>query len=158
MCPLLVLCDRLDMLQVHPDSTCDVCLDQYSLSNPAKTPHAIACGHIFCLEYVAGSSSQRRLIELSSLRCLGQLNHPTSCPLCRKAFASDRVKKLHVDRHIPVGREAAMSDAWGFVTRLSRCARSDVDIRTTDELIGEAQQWLEADDHKELVRSSRHIT
>ncbi|KAF8273541.1 hypothetical protein EI94DRAFT_1442328, partial [Lactarius quietus] len=68
------------MLQVHPDSTCDVCLDQYVFSNPAKTPHAIACGHIFCLE------------------CLAHLNHPTNCPLCRKAFGIDRVKKLHVDR------------------------------------------------------------
>ncbi|KAI0254537.1 hypothetical protein BJV78DRAFT_1184946 [Lactifluus subvellereus] len=123
------------MLQVHPDSTCDVCLDQYSFTNIAKTPHAIACGHIFCLE------------------CLGQLNHPTACPLCRKSFGSDRVKKLHVDRHIPGEREAAMPDAWRLVGRLSRCARSDVDIQTTDEMIGEAQQWLEANDHKELVRS-----
>ena len=65
----------------------------------------------------------------------------------------DRVKKLHVDRHVPGEREAAMPDAWNLVRRLARCARSDVDTRTTEELIGEVQRWLEADDHKELVRS-----
>jgi hypothetical protein len=65
----------------------------------------------------------------------------------------DRVKKLHVDRHVPVGREAAMSDAWSLVQRLSRCVRSEVDTRTTEQLIAEAQSWLAADDHKELVRS-----
>jgi len=66
----------------------------------------------------------------------------------------DRVKKLHVDPHVPSGRDAAMPDAWSLIQRLARCARTEVDIRTTDGLIGEAQQWLEADDHKELVRSS----
>jgi hypothetical protein len=45
-----------------------------------------------------------------------------------------------------------MPDAWRVVERLSRCSRSDVDIRTTDERIREAQQWLEANNHKELVR------
>ncbi|KAH9965287.1 hypothetical protein BC827DRAFT_1183650 [Russula dissimulans] len=120
------------MLQVHPDSTCDVCLDQYTFSNTAKTPHAIACGHIFCFE------------------CLAHLNHPTSCPLCRKAFARDRIKKLHVDRHVPGEREAAMPAAWDLVQRLARCARSESPIRTTDDLIGEAQRWLEVDNRKEL--------
>ncbi len=65
----------------------------------------------------------------------------------------DRVKKLHVDRHVPGEREAAMPDAWTLVQRLARCARSEVSIRTTDELIEEAQRWLEAGDHKELVRT-----
>jgi hypothetical protein len=123
------------MLQVHPDSTCDVCLDPYSFSNPAKTPHAIGCGHIFCLE------------------CLAHLNHPTTCPLCRNVFRMDHVKKLHVDPHVPGEREAAMADAWSLVQRLSRCARSEVDTRTSEEVIGEAQRWLEANDRKELVRS-----
>lgn len=66
----------------------------------------------------------------------------------------DRVKKLHVDPHVPRGREAAMPDAWSLIQRLARCARAEVDTRTTEELIGEAQRWLEGDDHKELVRSS----
>jgi len=64
----------------------------------------------------------------------------------------ERVKKLHVDRHVPGEREAAMPDAWNLVRRLARCARGDVDTRTTEELIEEAQRWLEADNHKEVVR------
>lgn len=62
----------------------------------------------------------------------------------------DRVKKLHVDPHVPRGREAAMPDAWSLVQRLARCARSEEDTRPTEELIGEARRWLAADDHKEL--------
>jgi hypothetical protein len=64
----------------------------------------------------------------------------------------DRVKKLHVDRHVPGEREAAMPDAWNLVQRLSRCARSEVSTQATEELIGEAQRWLEAGNRKELVR------
>ncbi len=85
-------------------------------------------------------------------RCLAHLNHPTSCPLCRKAFGIDRVKKLHVDRHVPAAREAAMPGAWSLVQRLARCVRSDVDIQTTEDLIREGRQWLDADNHKELVQ------
>jgi hypothetical protein len=66
----------------------------------------------------------------------------------------DHVKKLHVDPHVPGEREAAMTDAWSLVQRLSRSARSEVDTRTSEEVIGEAQRWLEANDRKELVRSS----
>lgn len=66
----------------------------------------------------------------------------------------DRVKKLHVDPHVPRGREAAMSGAWDLVQRLARCACTEADTRTTEERIRDAQRWLGADDHKELVRSS----
>jgi hypothetical protein len=146
------------MLQIHPDSTCDVCLDHYSFTNTAKTPHAIPCGHIFYYEYVAGNSCLTGTDCTSFPRCLAQLNHPPSCPLCRKTFrAVDHIKKLHVDRPVPGERETAMPDAWRFVERLSRSVRSDVDILTTDELIGEAQRWLETGNHKELVRSSLAI-
>jgi hypothetical protein len=35
-------------LIIHPESTCDICKDEYtSLRGP---PHAIACGHCFCAE------------------------------------------------------------------------------------------------------------
>ncbi|TFK36277.1 hypothetical protein BDQ12DRAFT_654772, partial [Crucibulum laeve] len=67
------------MLVVHPSSCCDICLDPYSWETPECTPHAIPCGHIFCR------------------RCLSHVDPPT-CPLCRKAYTSERFKKLHVDR------------------------------------------------------------
>ncbi|KAI0001157.1 hypothetical protein BJV77DRAFT_262963 [Russula vinacea] len=50
----------------------------------------------------------------------------------------------------PGEREAAMPDAWSLVQRLSRGARSEVSIQTTNELIDEGQRWLEAGNHKEL--------
>ena len=64
----------------------------------------------------------------------------------------DRVKKLHVDPHVPGEREAALPEAWRLVQRLSRCARNEISIQTTDEAIGEAQRWLETGNRKELVR------
>ena len=69
----------------------------------------------------------------------------------------DHVKKLHVDRHVPGGREAAMPDAWSLVQRIARCARSEIDTVTTEGLIREAQRWLESDSHKELVRTTNLI-
>ncbi|KAH9849377.1 hypothetical protein C2E23DRAFT_762103 [Lenzites betulinus] len=67
------------MLLVHPSSQCDVCLDPYTWATPEKSPHAIQCGHIFCLD------------------CLRSVNR-AKCPLCRKAFNPERIKKLHVDK------------------------------------------------------------
>ncbi|KAG2065626.1 hypothetical protein BDR04DRAFT_1032222, partial [Suillus decipiens] len=65
------------VLVVHPASCCDVCLNSYSISSePANSPHAIACGHIFCLT------------------CLRSLS-PSACPLCRKPFQPYRVRKLY---------------------------------------------------------------
>lgn len=69
---------ELGMLVVHPASCCDICLDPYSISSgPDHSPHAIACGHIFCLT------------------CLRSLFSST-CPLCREPFQLNRVKKLYL--------------------------------------------------------------
>jgi hypothetical protein len=46
-----------------------------------------------------------------------------------------------------------MPEAWSLAQRLAECARSEASINTTDELIGRARRWLEAGDHKELVRN-----
>jgi hypothetical protein len=64
----------------------------------------------------------------------------------------NRVKKLHVDRHVPRERETALHDVWTLVQRLSRCARGEVNIQATEELIGGDRRWLEAGTYKELVR------
>ncbi|OBZ78379.1 hypothetical protein A0H81_01986 [Grifola frondosa] len=64
------------MLVLHPTSTCDVCLEGYYGTND---PHAIVCGHIFCL------------------RCLQSLTRQC-CPLCRTSFHPLDVRKLHVDK------------------------------------------------------------
>ena len=65
----------------------------------------------------------------------------------------ERIKKLHIDPHVPGEREAAMPEAWSLAQRLARCARSEASIQATDGLIEEARRWLEAGDHRELVRN-----
>ncbi|KAI9063658.1 hypothetical protein FKP32DRAFT_1571792 [Trametes sanguinea] len=69
-------------LLVHPSSQCDVCLDPYSWTTPDsdKAPHAIQCGHIFCL------------------RCLITVGPRIVCPLCRKPYNKERIKRLVVDK------------------------------------------------------------
>jgi hypothetical protein len=66
------------MLVVHPSSCCDICLDPYSSSDIDTSPHAIECGHIFCLGCLYSFDTSR-------------------CPLCREPFDINRVKKLHVE-------------------------------------------------------------
>ena len=39
------------MLVVMSSSCCDICTEEYAES-PARSPHAIGCGHIFCRSYV----------------------------------------------------------------------------------------------------------
>ncbi|KLO07556.1 hypothetical protein SCHPADRAFT_836520 [Schizopora paradoxa] len=65
------------MLVVHPSSTCDVCLEGYT-GNAKLTPHAIACGHVFCLD------------------CLHHLRQ-LKCPLCRSPFEDSSIRRIHVD-------------------------------------------------------------
>ncbi|PFH48814.1 hypothetical protein AMATHDRAFT_64575 [Amanita thiersii Skay4041] len=67
------------MLVLHPSSRCDICLEAYTQDSPARSPHAIPCGHVFC-----------RLCLLSII--------PPNCPLCRKPYLPDRVKRLIVDK------------------------------------------------------------
>ncbi|KII85511.1 hypothetical protein PLICRDRAFT_318928 [Plicaturopsis crispa FD-325 SS-3] len=64
------------MLVISPSSTCDVCLEGYDGRD--KVPHAIRCGHVFCLT------------------CLESLSH-RHCPLCRVSFYSEDIMKLHID-------------------------------------------------------------
>ncbi|KAJ8689940.1 hypothetical protein PTI98_012793 [Pleurotus ostreatus] len=127
------------MLVLHPSSRCDVCLDPYSWDDAAQSPHAIPCGHIFCKT------------------CLGAVT-PSSCPLCRKAFAPDRIKKLHVDRpeNVDPGQEdetretellRSLSLSWGENT-----PQEDIEALT-----GEVTTFLEnkADDVCIALRKAR---
>ncbi|KAE9399628.1 hypothetical protein BT96DRAFT_820341 [Gymnopus androsaceus JB14] len=68
------------MLIVHPSSQCDVCLDPYSWEEETtlRNPYAIPCGHIFCKLCLESVQSEQ-------------------CPLCRKRFHKEHIKKLHMD-------------------------------------------------------------
>ncbi|KAG2125675.1 hypothetical protein DEU56DRAFT_566103 [Suillus clintonianus] len=116
------------MLVVHPASCCDVCLDPYSISSePANSPHAIACGHIFCLT------------------CLRSLS-PSACPLCRKAFQPDRVKKLHLAN--PPELDNAEQDAIDahaslLLQRIALVSGEDTPEADVVEVVTEVQEWLQ---------------
>ncbi|EJF63667.1 hypothetical protein DICSQDRAFT_55259 [Dichomitus squalens LYAD-421 SS1] len=113
------------MLVVHPSSQCDVCLDAYTWSTPAKSPHAIQCGHIFCYD------------------CLRTVN-PSNCPMCRKAFNPERIKKLHVDKapgegSVPTG---PMAEENELLRRVGMLFDQDADPVDIDAIVEEATEWL----------------
>lgn len=85
-----------NMLVVHPNSTCDVCLDNYA--SGSQSPHAITCGHIFCGGCVLIiSSSSPHLFTDHDISCIDTLSKPI-CPLCRTRFEARDIRKLHIDR------------------------------------------------------------
>ncbi|KAJ6604469.1 hypothetical protein DFH09DRAFT_1122796 [Mycena vulgaris] len=115
-------------LVLHPSSCCDVCLDSYSWETQEDSPHAIPCGHIFCRT------------------CLVTVE-PTNCPLCRKAFNRERIKKLHVDRP-ETDTEADL------LQRVALAFDADPDAQT--HISTEIEAWLTGrsdDDHVALRKA-----
>ncbi|KAL4079938.1 hypothetical protein V8B97DRAFT_668194 [Scleroderma yunnanense] len=115
------------MLVVHPASICDVCLDPYSITTePANSPHAIACGHIFCLT------------------CLRNLT-PSACPLCRKSFQPERIKKLHVAGPPELdgaSEEAENTQALSLLQRVALVSRENALDAEVVEVLTEVERWL----------------
>ncbi|KAF9002574.1 hypothetical protein BDQ17DRAFT_534656 [Cyathus striatus] len=113
------------MLIVHPSSNCDICLDPYSWETPDQTPHAIACGHVFCKT------------------CLGSVS-PTNCPFCRGRFDPTRVKKLHVHQC-----ESAAEEEINLLKKLV------VEFKSRDDdlvaITTEVDDWLETRDEESFV-------
>ncbi|KIJ16213.1 hypothetical protein PAXINDRAFT_168744 [Paxillus involutus ATCC 200175] len=128
------------MLVVHPASLCDVCLDPYIISpEPTNSPHAIACGHIFCLT------------------CLRNLS-PSACPLCRKTFQPDRVKKLHVAGPPELGdaaEEAIGGQANELLQRVALVSGEDTPDTEIIDVVTDVETWLsehssDPDSHRPL--------
>ncbi|KAH9950758.1 hypothetical protein B0H21DRAFT_721515 [Amylocystis lapponica] len=112
------------MLIVHPSSTCDVCLDGYNWSTPANSPHAIACGHVFCLG------------------CLRSLS-PSICPLCRKGFQPDRIKKLHIDRYTGDGPDVIVdAEESELLQRVALFFGENTPEEDVNSVMAEAREWL----------------
>ncbi|KAJ7630755.1 hypothetical protein FB45DRAFT_545661 [Roridomyces roridus] len=122
-------------LVVESTSSCDVCLNIYWAEGDA-IPAVIACGHTFCRT------------------CLETLD-PPNCPLCRKAFNPDRIKKLHVDRPEP--------DLEADLLRHAALAFYETDEEVRKSVAFELDQWLQrrSDDDDEanpirMVRAAFH--
>lgn len=118
------------MLVLHPSSRCDVCLDSYLCSSADTTPTAIACGHIFCRT------------------CLASL-HPSTCPLCRKPFAPDRAKRLHVDKPPPSQDgagggegEGARAEADTLLQQIALVSGEHTPAEDARQIVAGVEQWL----------------
>ncbi len=125
------------MLIVDPSSTCDVCLEPYSWATTANTPHAIACGHVFCLQYAFFICGDGYFCLNNCVRCL-RSTQPSACPLCRKAFVPDRIKKIHVDRYTP-GDEDEVNE---FLRRIALLSGENVEAEDVMKLTHEIHNWL----------------
>lgn len=129
------------MLVIHPSSCCDICLDPYSNSSDrVHSPHAIECGHIFCLG------------------CLRSLNKNT-CPLCRDLFDPDRAKKLHVgdpprqesaeqpgdDPERGIVKQGVVHDHAGFLLhRMSLVSGEGTPEVEVAVVVSEVHEWLQS--------------
>lgn len=130
------------MLIVHPTSTCDVCLEPYSWTNTSSTPHAIACGHVFCLQYVLKFSLLYVTCnEVCISRCLLS-THPSNCPLCRKAYIPERVKKLHVDPHSETMEDDVLFQINRRLRRLALTSGENTPEGEAMDVIREVNGWL----------------
>ncbi|PSR71481.1 hypothetical protein PHLCEN_2v12646 [Hermanssonia centrifuga] len=72
-----------------------------------------------------------------SLRCL-RSTQPSACPLCRKAFVPDRIKKIHVDRYTP-GDEDEVNE---FLRRIALLSGENVEAEDVMKLTHEIHNWL----------------
>lgn len=153
------------MLVVHPASLCDVCLDPYIISSePANSPHVIACGHIFCLACVPPTGHLRSsLTHYLALRCLRNLS-PNACPLCRKAFQPDRIKKLHVAGPPELdgaAEETIEEEATQLLQRVALVSGEDVPDVEIIEVVTQVEEWFSnnsADDDSVSVSAFLYST
>lgn len=79
-----------------------------------------------------------------SHRCLRNLS-PSACPLCRKAFQPDRVKKLHVAGPPELdgaAEETIVQEATQLLQRVTLVSGEDVPDVEIIEVVTEVEEWL----------------
>jgi len=121
------------MLVINSNSTCDVCLENYS-SDGVQSPHTIPCGHTFCLI------------------CLGSLRN--ICPLCRTGFEAENVRKLHIDRAEtpPISKPDLLvvevsQEARRYQTDITRVVKEGGQASEIRALIDQCHRWLKSQPH-----------
>ncbi|CAL1710960.1 unnamed protein product [Somion occarium] len=126
------------MLILHPKSVCDVCLETYDNDN---VPHAIECGHIYCLS------------------CLHSLDRPR-CPLCRQSFDLEEAIRLHIDKPgvssptplLSSPEQPAYeppSQGKEFLARIMHVVFNGSDPKDVRELLSNVEVWLNTQDRAE---------
>ena len=77
------------------------------------------------------------------LRCL-RLLHPSTCPLCRKAFQPDRIKKLHVDRPPTANDDddRIQAEEFELIQHVALFFGENTPDEDVNTVLGEAEDWL----------------
>ncbi|TFK50337.1 hypothetical protein OE88DRAFT_240660 [Heliocybe sulcata] len=138
------------MLVVHPNSTCDVCLEGYT--SGSNVPHSISCGHVFCL------------------RCLQSLTR-LICPLCRTTFDPIEIRKLHIDKAVqPISATAVaaatpatadpevVEDVRRLQDKIDHIVLEGASLTDVRNTIDETHAWLKSrpkEEHRDLRASHR---
>jgi RING-type zinc-finger len=138
------------MLVVHPTSTCDVCLDNYS--SGVHSPLSIPCGHVFCQGYVVSFlTTLPTLNDRRQYSCIDSLPKPI-CPLCRTGFEGGDIRRLHIDRgqspRIPV---ESLRDAHRYQTDITRIVKQGAPASKLRALIDECHIWLKSQPHDQVI-------
>ncbi|EIN11607.1 hypothetical protein PUNSTDRAFT_141918 [Punctularia strigosozonata HHB-11173 SS5] len=87
-------------LVLDASSSCDICLEEYTYEDAYSSPHAIPCGHVFCLT------------------CIESFD-PETCPFCRKSFNAQTIRKLQADCANPQSSTARAEDERGVIDALT---------------------------------------
>lgn len=118
-------------IQVSSNSCCDVCLDAFrGPTGSIKAPHSIPCGHVFCKRSVALSPFLTSLLT-TTRSCLMGIPRPPICPLCRRTFRPDDIRRLYISASSDAS--IALEDAaqLDFMSRALRAADA-----------GTAEAWI----------------
>ena len=77
------------------------------------------------------------------VRCLRML-HPSTCPLCRKAFQPDRIKKLHVDRPPTANDDddRTRDEEFELIQHVALFFGENTPDEDVNTVLGEAEDWL----------------
>jgi hypothetical protein len=73
------------------------------------------------------------------------------CPLCRKAFAPERIKKLHIDRYnaVDTGESDEAIQVNGFLQRVALVSGENTPEENVTDVINETSRWLAARDQNQ---------
>ena len=70
--------------------------------------------------------------------------HPSLCPLCRKTFSPERIKKLHIDRYVP--NDSIEPDETpqinDFLQRIALVSGEDMQEDSVADVLSEVSRWL----------------
>jgi hypothetical protein len=121
---------RLQLDYARKRAICYLVRPRMSCATCSNADTSLSCGHIFCKT------------------CLGALS-PSSCPLCRKPFGLDKVKRLIVDRPPSDSADVAAAHADGpqaeatqFLEQVAIVSNQQTSLEDAMKIIDGVKEWL----------------